>query len=1037
MHCVTGLAGAEIDRALSGFAADIRPMGDEAKSYRNMALNPADIAVVSRLLDEALALDVAEREPWLAALAPEHQRHAEALRGMLAQEARLDTDPRLASLPKLASDETVAHADDRIGPYRLLREIGRGGMGSVWLAERADGAYKRQVALKLPRLAWGAGLAERMAREREIGMLLEHPNIARLYDAGVDERGRPFLALEYVDGQPIDAWCEAQGLSVRERLRLFVQVAKAVAYAHGRLVVHRDLKPSNVLVTPDGQAHLLDFGIAKLLDEALSGEPGLTQDGARVLTPDHAAPEQLSGGAITVQTDVYGLGALGYELLTRRRPLEEVQEMAQKRAQKRAQERAQERAQHVPGGDTEPALASTRAPNPATARVLRGEIDAILAKAIKHEPRDRYATADALADDIERYLAGERVLARPDRLGYRLRKTLRRHRTAFVAAATVFVALLGSTTVVALQAQKASAEARRAGIVKAFVIEVFKVNERGNPINPELRSLPAELLLERGARLVETRFAGQPDLQAELYGVVAQILLDMGAAKSAVDFASRQVQAQQAAGASATERAQGLLLLGEALTAVRQLREAQHHATGALALAASDPSLRLRAHLLMADAMIQDHRPSQALTEIDSADAVLASAPAQASLKHARATFLRASALAELGRDSLAQPLLRTSIAQAEAEEPAPSRLAARIRIRLATSLVVALSEHEVERIRRQGAGAVPTAAEALQLNETAFAALRAAGGPDAVEGAVAQAYATWLYAGNAMIGYDQADRAFADSLSVIDQLGARLPKTVRARILFYRGCAAQNAGRAEAGYTLMAESVALRLVDNPGYTPGGCLGHAARDSGRHEEAQKILHRIVALEAKDPAAAQVSMVLALARNSMMQGHLRSAQEILRELRASKARAGAPLVPDSVDGSAVTTTEAWIDLERKDPAAAERRLQGLPSSGHAIAFDAELLRGAAACGLGRSQDGLVLLRARIQHHETRVLADNPYLAYWHARAGQCALVAGQQVQAVEWAGKARLALKAQPALSPFFKSPVFKLEQALGLKLPPV
>ena len=195
---------------------------------------------------------------------------------MLAREATLDTDDRLAAMPSLPpSDESVAHAGDRVGAYALLREIGRGGMGSVWLAARADGSFKRQVALKLPRLAWGAGLAERMAREREIGALLEHPNIARLYDAGVDERGRPYLALEYIDGQPIDAWCEAQGLSVRDRLRLFVQVARAVAYAHGRLVVHRDLKPSNVMVTPDGQAHLLDFGIAKLLTDAATPEAGL------------------------------------------------------------------------------------------------------------------------------------------------------------------------------------------------------------------------------------------------------------------------------------------------------------------------------------------------------------------------------------------------------------------------------------------------------------------------------------------------------------------------------------------------------------------------------------------------------------------------------------------------------------------------------------------------------------------------------------------------------------------------------------------
>jgi tetratricopeptide (TPR) repeat protein len=464
----------------------------------------------------------------------------------------------------------VAHGGDLVGPYRLIRELGGGGMGTVWLAERADGRFKRQVALKLPRLAWGAGLARRMARERDIDALLQHPNIARLYDAGVDDRGRPCLALAYIDGQPIDARCRIQGLGVRAQLGLFVQVARAVADAHGRLVVHRDLKPSNVLVTREGQAHLLDFGIAKLLDDgAADDDVGLTQQQGRVLTPHYASPEQVAGAAITVQSDVYS------------------------------------------------------------------------ASASWHGP------------------------------------------TAW------------------------------AGIVKAFVIEVFKVNERGNPTNPELRSLPAELLLERGASLIETRFAGQADLQAELYGVGAQILLDMGAAKSAVDFATRQLAAQQADGASATERAQGLLLMGEALTAVRRLSDAQQRASAALALAPDDPALRLRAHLLMADAMIQDRRPNDALAALDRADAVLAWVLPQAGLKHARAAFLRASALDELGRHNLSQPLLRRSVAQADAEEPAPSSLAARIRIRLASSLVVGLSADEVERIRVQGVASVPGAAGA------------------------------------------------------------------------------------------------------------------------------------------------------------------------------------------------------------------------------------------------------------------------------------------------------------------------------------
>jgi len=203
-----------------------------------------------------------------------------------------------------------------VGPYQLIRELDHGGMCTVWLAERVHEGLKRKVALELPRLSWGPGLAERMARERDIGALLEHPHIARLYDAGLDELGRPYLAFEYIDGQPIDKWCEEQQLPLRERLGLVVQVARAVAYALERLVVHRDIKPSNVLVTPDGQVHLLDFGIAKLLSDAAEADSGLTKGQRRVLTPRYASPEQVQGAAITVQSDVYSMGVLAYFLLT-------------------------------------------------------------------------------------------------------------------------------------------------------------------------------------------------------------------------------------------------------------------------------------------------------------------------------------------------------------------------------------------------------------------------------------------------------------------------------------------------------------------------------------------------------------------------------------------------------------------------------------------------------------------------------------------------------------------------------------------------
>src|SRR5262245_60210181 len=292
----------------------------------NFELDPAQWSALRGLLDSALALEPAQRSTWIEQLPPEHAYLKQRLVGLLAHVADgtgaspLDTLPKVETAqfaPDLASGEGVEQAGELIGPYRLVRPLGAGGMGSVWLAERTDMLQKRPVALKLPRAAWrGARLAERLAREREILAALNHPNIARLYDAGIAADGQPYLALEFVEGERFDAYCKRKQLDVPARLRLFLQVARAVAHAHANLVVHRDLKPTNILVSESGEVKLLDFGIAKLLDEGGGRETELTQLGGRALTPDYAAPEQILGRAIGTAADVYALGVVLFELLT-------------------------------------------------------------------------------------------------------------------------------------------------------------------------------------------------------------------------------------------------------------------------------------------------------------------------------------------------------------------------------------------------------------------------------------------------------------------------------------------------------------------------------------------------------------------------------------------------------------------------------------------------------------------------------------------------------------------------------------------------
>jgi serine/threonine protein kinase len=278
---------------------------------------------ISRLLDEVLALAPTDRPAWLGRLNQAEPGHHDALRGLMETQKRVeDDDDFLEELPHLDFDARLRLADlapgQTVGPYRLLREIGIDGMGIVWLADRADGILQRHVALKLPRAVWGGSFAQRLARESRILAALEHDHIARLYDAGLDTQCRPFLALEYVEGEPIDVYCATRALQPREREGLLLQTMAAVA--HARLIVHRDLKPANILVTGDGRVKLLDFGIAKLLESDATAATALTQVAERALTLDYASPEQIRGEPLGIGSDVQSLAVVAYELLAQARP---------------------------------------------------------------------------------------------------------------------------------------------------------------------------------------------------------------------------------------------------------------------------------------------------------------------------------------------------------------------------------------------------------------------------------------------------------------------------------------------------------------------------------------------------------------------------------------------------------------------------------------------------------------------------------------------------------------------------------------------
>lgn len=344
--------------------------------------------------------------------------------------------------------EASALANQQFGPYRVVREIGRGGMGTVWLAERADGQFQQQVALKLIKRGMDSDeIVWRFRHELQILASLAHPNIARLLDGGTAEDGRPYFVMEYVEGVSLDRYCADNQLNLTARLRLFLTVCAAVQHAHQKLVVHRDLKPGNILVTAEGTVKLLDFGLAKLLDPA-QGDAEITQTRQRLLTPEYASPEQLRGGAISLSSDVYALGVVLHRLLTGARPYQLTDETPHALAQAICEQ--------------EPIRPSALAQTSELRRILVGDLDSIVLKALRKEPAARYATVEQLADDLERYLEGSPVRARAGTTTYRTLKFIRRHRGLAAATAVVFLTLVGGMTATARQARIAAVERDKA-----------------------------------------------------------------------------------------------------------------------------------------------------------------------------------------------------------------------------------------------------------------------------------------------------------------------------------------------------------------------------------------------------------------------------------------------------------------------------------------------------------------------------------------------------------------------------------------------
>ncbi len=453
--------------------------------------------------------------------------------------AEADADRRIegviASTIQLVAQDKPATTSGlaRVGNYKILRELGRGGMSTVYLAERADEHYRKLVAIKVVKRGMDTGeILRRLRQERQILAQLEHPHISRLLDGGNTEDGRPYFVMEYVDGEPIDQYCRRLRVSVEGRLALFRDVLTAVEYAHRNLVVHRDLKPANILVTGSGEVKLLDFGIAKLLDPERAAEFGATSAALRFFTLNYASPEQILGRPLNTASDVYSLGVLLFELLTDRRPHDsdlsrlELESAICEQDPPPPSECIDAGADEVGSAEVRSALVRARR------RRLQGDLDAIVLTAIQRDERRRYASVERFADDLQRHLQGLTVRARSDSFAYRTRKFLRRHRLAVAGtsvAVIVLTALVTFYTVrLASERNRARIEGHKSQQVAAFLRGLF---ENADPARGP--QVTARELLDQGAARINTELADQPEVRAELMDLMGSVYLDLGLTEDA------------------------------------------------------------------------------------------------------------------------------------------------------------------------------------------------------------------------------------------------------------------------------------------------------------------------------------------------------------------------------------------------------------------------------------------------------------------------------------------------------------------------
>jgi eukaryotic-like serine/threonine-protein kinase len=485
-------------------------------------MSPLDWQKAEELFHAALALPAAERADFLKRSCDDPEMREKVIRLLESASEAFDYFSR----PLLSVEfDSLLQVHDRIGPYQLIRELGRGGMGRVFLAERADDQYRKLVAVKVMGAATAVSSESRrqFLRERQILANLEHPGIARLLDGGLIDGEVPYIVMEYIDGEPLDAYVFGRSLGIRKRLELFLQVCEAVEYAHGSLVIHRDLKPANILVTSEGQVKLLDFGVARLLDPKIS-DPTVTWIGFRQVTPQYASPELLRGDPAGTASDVYSLGILLYELLSGRPPYS-VRNLTPLETEKIIC-----RDTPLPCSETVRREAgrkdsANRRDANRLARALEGDLDNIVAQAIRKRPERRYRSVRELAEDVNNFLSGRPVSARPSTWAYRASKFVNRHTGAVAAAALLLIALLGGIVATSWQARVATVERNRAEQSLQLLIDLVRISDPDRGAGGEI---PARELLDHAYSELQRRLPEDSEVRSEVTQAIGEIYLQMG-----------------------------------------------------------------------------------------------------------------------------------------------------------------------------------------------------------------------------------------------------------------------------------------------------------------------------------------------------------------------------------------------------------------------------------------------------------------------------------------------------------------------------